>query len=94
MAAPSASVRVTRTVAGWRACVEVKVGVQYAARELVVESESSAEDVEAAVVQAIKDGGLLTLVDEKGSKLLVPVEKLAYVEIAHQETRSVGFGRI
>ncbi len=73
--------------------MEVKIGVQYAARELVLESTQSAEDVAKAVSDALKaDLGVLTLVDEKGRRVLVPADKLAYVEIAESEQRRVGFG--
>jgi hypothetical protein len=37
-------------------------------------------------------GGLLVLVDEKGRQLLVPSDKLAYVEIGEANERRVGFG--
>lgn len=74
--------------------MEVKIGVQQVARELVLESASSPEQVEKAVTEAIKsDLGLLSLVDEKGRRVVVPVDKLAYVEIA-EETRRVGFGAL
>ena len=72
--------------------MEVKIGVQYAARELVLESAQSSADVEKAVMAALKNGGVLSLVDEKGRRVMVPVEKLAYVEIANSESRRVGFG--
>lgn len=72
--------------------VEVKIGIQFAARELVVESGQTPAAVEKAVAEALKaDQGVLTLVDEKGRKVLVPADKLAYVEIAEAETRRVGF---
>ena len=74
--------------------MEVKVGVQFAPRELTVESAQSAQEVAALVAAALADGGVLTLIDEKGRQLLVPAEKLAYVEIAESETRRVGFGSI
>jgi hypothetical protein len=75
--------------------VEVKIGVQYAARELVLESAQTAEQVEQAVADALKaDLGVLTLVDEKGRRVLVPADKLAYVEIAESESRRVGFGAV
>jgi hypothetical protein len=75
--------------------VEVKIGVQYAARELVLESAQSADEVAKAVSDALKaDLGVLTLVDEKGRRVLVPADKLAYVEIAESETRRVGFGAV
>jgi Protein of unknown function (DUF3107) len=73
--------------------VEVKIGVQNAARELVLESEQDAGDIAKAVSTALgKDGGLLSLTDESGRTVLVPTAKLAYVEIGPPETRRVGFG--
>ncbi len=73
--------------------MEVKIGVQFAPRELVLESAQSADEVAKAVADALKaDLGVLTLVDEKGRRVLVPADKLAYVEIAESEQRRVGFG--
>ncbi len=74
--------------------MEVKIGVQYAVRELVLESAQTPDEVEAAVGAALRaDLGVLSLVDEKGRKVLVPADKLAYVEIAPaSENRRVGFG--
>jgi len=75
--------------------VEVKIGVQHAPRELVLESGQTPDEVEKAIAAAFKsDDGLLSLVDDKGRRVLVPVTKLAYVEIAEQEQRRVGFGAI
>jgi len=75
--------------------VEVKIGVQFAARELVLESGQTPEEVTKAVSDALKaDLGVLELVDEKGRRVLVPADKLAYVEIAESETRRVGFGAL
>jgi hypothetical protein len=72
--------------------VEVKIGVQFAARELVVESTQSPTEVEQAVHEALSGrSGVLTLVDEKGRRVVVPADKLAYVEIAEAEVRRVGF---
>ncbi|MCA1679611.1 MAG: DUF3107 domain-containing protein [Actinobacteria bacterium] len=75
--------------------MEVKIGVQFAPRELVLESGQTAEQVAKAVADALKaDLGVLTLEDEKGRRVLVPADKLAYVEIAESETRRVGFGTL
>ncbi|MGH3727473.1 MAG: DUF3107 domain-containing protein [Micromonosporaceae bacterium] len=72
--------------------MEVKIGVQFAPRELTLESAMSPAEVEQAVTKALSDDdGLLSLVDEKGRRVLVPVGKLAYVEIADQGPRPVGF---
>ena len=73
--------------------MEVKIGVQYATRELVLESAQSPQEIEEAIEAAIRsEMGLLTLADEKGRKVLVPVSKLAYIEVAEPEQRRVGFG--
>jgi hypothetical protein len=73
--------------------VEVKIGVQYAPREIVLETSASADDVEKLLHEALKaDFGLFTLVDEKGRKVFVPAEKIAYIELGEPEGRRVGFG--
>ncbi len=72
--------------------MEVKIGVQFAPRELVLESVQTPADVAAAVTEALADeSGVLTLVDDKGRRVIVPVAKLAYVEIDESVTRKVGF---
>jgi hypothetical protein len=72
--------------------VEVKIGVQYAARELVLESGETPAEVEKTVTEALSDeSGVLNLVDEKGRRVIVPISKVAYVEIAEAVTRKVGF---
>jgi predicted RNA-binding protein (virulence factor B family) len=74
--------------------VEIKIGIQHSARELSLESNLSGGEVEAAVAAALKDGGLLILVDEKDRKVIVPAEKIAYVELGEPTGRRVGFGAI
>ena len=72
--------------------MEVKIGVQFAPRELVLESAQTPAQVEAAVTDALSGrGGTLNLVDEKGRRVIVPIDKVAYIEIAEATTRSVGF---
>jgi hypothetical protein len=72
--------------------VEVKIGVQNASRELVIDSSQSTDDVEKAVSQALGgDEGILVLSDTKGRKVLVPTDKLAYVEIGSPSLGQVGF---
>jgi hypothetical protein len=71
--------------------VEVKIGVQYAPRELVLESAQTPAEIEQIVVDALSSQGTLSLTDEKGRRVIVPVDKVAYVEIAEASPRSVGF---
>ncbi|MEX0169204.1 DUF3107 domain-containing protein [Streptomyces sp. LMG1-1-1.1] len=75
--------------------MEVKIGVQHAPREIVLESGQSAEEVERAVADALAGTSqLLALSDEKGRKVLIPAEKIAYVELGEPAVRRVGFGAL
>ena len=74
--------------------MEVKIGVQQAAREVVLESAQSAEDVVALVSAAVTGATLLTLADEKGRTVLVPGDRIAYVEIGATERSRIGFGAV
>ncbi|MGW2640294.1 DUF3107 domain-containing protein [Streptomyces sp. NPDC001348] len=73
--------------------MEVKIGVQHAPREIVLESGRSAEEVERVVAEALAGKTqLLSLEDEKGRRILVPADRLAYVELGEPTVRKVGFG--
>ena len=71
--------------------MEVKIGVQNASRELVLDSSESADTVAETVSAALSGGGVLSLADAKGRRVLVPVDKLAYVEIGTSTSGAVGF---
>lgn len=72
--------------------MEVKIGVQNANRELFIDSVQSSEDVESAVSEALSgDAKVLVLTDAKGRKIIVPTDKLAYIEVGSPSTGQVGF---
>jgi len=72
--------------------LEVKIGIQMGPRELVVDTSASAEEVEQALTAALADGKVLVLTDKKGGKVLVPADKIAFVELDLAEPRRIGFG--
>jgi hypothetical protein len=74
--------------------MEVRIGVVYTARELTVETDDSVDGVTAAIEGAMSNGDfLLWLTDTKGRRIGVPVDKIAYVEVAADAGgRKVGFG--
>lgn len=73
--------------------VEVKVGITDSPRELTLRIDQSADEVHKSVEAALSgDESLLHLTDEKGVRLLVPVAKVAYIEVGTSESRRVGFG--
>ena len=72
--------------------MEVKIGVQQAQRELVVDVNESADEVEKHVSEALSsDDGVITLTDVKGRRVVVPSAKVAYVEIGTGVAGAVGF---
>ncbi len=72
--------------------MEVTIGVQNVARELSVETDSSAEEVATAVEAAMADGGVLRLVDTKGRTVLVPGRAVGWIQVGESEHGKVGFG--
>lgn len=72
--------------------MEVKIGVADSPREITVSSALTPDEIEKLVTDALRhDQGTLTLVDEKGRRVLVPVARIAYVDIAPADSRRVGF---
>ncbi|GGJ10325.1 DUF3107 domain-containing protein [Streptomyces brasiliensis] len=75
--------------------MEVKIGVQHAPREIVLESGQSTEEIERVVAEALAGKTqLLSLEDEKGRKILVPADRVAYVELGEPTVRKVGFSAL
>jgi hypothetical protein len=80
-----------------RSRVEIKIGIQSIPRELIVETDTPAEEVERALAEALHatDGrGLFALDTVKGGRLVVPADKIAFVEFSADQARRVGFGNI
>lgn len=71
--------------------MEVKIGIQHAARELILDIDDTAEAVQKKVADAAGGDGVLTLADAKGRTVIVPAAKLAYVEIGTSMSGQVGF---
>jgi hypothetical protein len=72
--------------------MEVKIGVQFGARELTIDVAEDSDTVQNAISEALNDEkGLLSLEDVKGRRVLVPTAKLAYVELGSPTTGQVGF---
>ena len=75
--------------------MEVKIGVQHANREIVVDTEQGHDQIIESVRTALaEDEGMLVLADAKGRTVIIPVEKLAYVEVGEETARKVGFGSL
>ena len=72
--------------------MEVKIGVLHTAREIMLDSPQTPDEVEALVAAALKSmDGQLVLTDDRGRKVIVPANLIAYVDIAQADQRRVGF---
>lgn len=74
--------------------MEIKIGIQHVNREIVLESKESAADVEKELLSSIGGDGVFAISDERGRKVLIPVGKIAYVDLGEENARHVGFGAV
>jgi hypothetical protein len=74
--------------------MEVRIGIHSVARELVVETDTSPSEIERSLSAALEQGehAVFALSVVKGGRVLVPADKIAYVEFGGPEARRVGFG--
>ncbi|TDD86994.1 DUF3107 domain-containing protein [Actinomadura darangshiensis] len=73
--------------------MQVRIGVQNVAKELVVDTGQSADEVQNALAEALAEpDGVLVLKDRRAGRIVVPARRVGYLEIAEDEQRSVGFG--
>lgn len=74
--------------------MEIKVGIQYVNREVVVDTDESAAQVEKSFSDAVSNGSVLTLTDNRGRRVMIPGDKIAYLELGEENARRVGFGSL
>ena len=76
--------------------MEVKIGIQSIPRELVVDTDATAEEIERDLAAALAGDGhaVFALSTQKGGRVLVPADKIAFVEFGGDQSRRVGFGNI
>jgi len=84
MATPKATVKGS-------ARTEVKIGISDSTHEINIECASTQAEVIARVNEAIKTSSVLSLSDTKGRELLVPSNKISFVEVGESSDRKVGF---
>ncbi|MGP5217889.1 DUF3107 domain-containing protein [Arthrobacter rhombi] len=71
--------------------MDVRIGIQNVAREVVIESAETAEQVSQTVRDALSGSTVLVLSDSKGRQIIVPAGVIGYVEVGAEEQRRVGF---
>ena len=74
--------------------MEIKLGVTYSPKELIVETDKSPDEIATLVESAVSGkNGVLWLADANGRRVGIPTDKLAYVEVGEDSSgKRVGFG--
>ena len=72
--------------------VEVRIAVTNVSTELSFECPSPVDEIRSAVTSSIAAGSPLVLSDVHGREIIVPADKIGFVEIGEQIDRRVGFG--
>jgi len=73
---------------------EVRIAVANVSSDLAFESPSAPAEISAAVSAAISSGTPLILTDIRGRTIVVPADRIGFVEIGEQAERRVGFGSL
>jgi hypothetical protein len=71
--------------------VEIKIGVRNIGRELNIETDQTAEQIEKNLREA-GDDGLLVIEATQGRRILLPAGSIGYIELGQEHARPVGFG--
>ena len=75
--------------------MQVRIGVQFIPKELVVETSLSGDEVEQALAAALAaENGVFSLKDERGGRVVLNAHHIGYLEISEEESRQVGFGTL
>lgn len=74
--------------------MDVRIGVTHAPKELKLEMDGTPEAVTKQIEDALADtASFLWLTDRRGTRVGVPLDKVAYIEIEGEDhSRRVGFG--
>jgi hypothetical protein len=59
-----------------------------------VETDTPADQIERDLAAALAADAVFTIALAKGGKVMVPADKIAYVEFGAAENRRVGFGNL
>lgn len=71
---------------------EVRIAIAHVSSELSFECPTGVDEIRSAVTSAITTGSPLVLSDVRGREIIIPADKIGFVEIGEQAERRVGFG--
>ena len=71
--------------------MDIELGIQNVARTVTFSTEQSADEVNAAIANAVET---INLTDDKGRRIVVPAGSLGYAIIGSETKHAVGFGNL
>lgn len=84
--------------------MEVKIAIQSVPRELIIETGETQAEIEARLAHALaaytgtqatqRPSPIFALTTAKGGRILIPADKIAFIEFSTDQARRVGFGNI
>lgn len=87
--------------------MEVKIGIQSVPRELIIETDETQAEIEARLEGALAayflagqhgpepvPSPVFAVTTTKGGRVLIPADKIAFIEFSTDQARRVGFGNI
>ena len=74
--------------------MDIELGIHNVARTVTFSTEQSADEVNAAIADAVENGKTINLTDDKGRRIVVPAGSLGYAIIGSETKHAVGFGNL
>ena len=71
--------------------MDIRIGFAGTARELVIRSEGTQEELSQQINGALADNSVLELADDKGRKYIIRTDRVVYAEIGVTKPTTVGF---
>ncbi|APT93073.1 ATP-binding protein [Corynebacterium phocae] len=74
--------------------MDIRIGFADTARELVVRSNGTQEELTAKINEALGGNAVVELADDKGKKYIIRTDRIVYVEIGPSKPHAVGFAGV
>lgn len=73
--------------------MEIRIGLVHSPAVLAFESDAEPDEIAEAITAGWANGELVSLMDKKGSRIMVPTDKITFVELGASTRGKVGFGQ-
>lgn len=74
--------------------MDVEIGIRNVTRPVTFDSNQTADEVSAAIAEAVGNGGVVDLTDSKGRRIVIPATAIGYAIVGSETSHPVGFGAL